>query len=108
MKKNFLAKVVLAAFALSTASCKKDLLNQPPSGVQTDVSYFRTADDLNNTLTAAYNYLQQPTFPSYETAIWVFGDVGSDDALKGAGASSFPIAGISEFSSNQQTTTNNL
>ncbi|MDB5279617.1 MAG: RagB/SusD protein [Ferruginibacter sp.] len=108
MKKNFLTKVALAAFVLSTASCKKDLLNQPPLGVQTDVSYFKTAADLNNTLTAAYNYLQQPTFPAYETARWVFGDVGSDDALKGAGASSFPIPGISEFSTNQQTTTNTI
>ena len=108
MKKNFLTKVVLAVFALSNVSCKKDLLNQPPSGVQTDVSYFKTADDLNKTLTAAYNYLQQPTFPSYETAVWAIGDVGSDDALKGSGGSAFPIPGISEFSLNQQTTTNNL
>lgn len=108
MKKNFLTKVALAAFVLSTVSCKKDLLDQPPSGVQTDVSYFRTADDLNKTLTAAYNYLQQPVFPPYETARWAIGDVGSDDALKGAGASTFPIAGIFEFSLNQQTAANNL
>lgn len=108
MKKYFLTKVVLAAFVLATVSCKKDLLNQPPFGVQTDLSYFKTADDLNNTLTAAYNYLQQPTFPSYETVIWAIGDVGSDDALKGSGASTFPIAGISELALNQQTTTNNL
>jgi len=107
MKKNFFTKVILAAFVLAIASCKKDLLNQLPSGVQTDVSYFRTADDLNKTLTAAYNYLQQPVFPQYESAIWIFGDVGSDDALKGAGASTFPVAGISELSANQQTTTNN-
>ncbi|MBD0352966.1 MAG: RagB/SusD family nutrient uptake outer membrane protein [Flavisolibacter sp.] len=108
MKKNFLTKVVVVAFVLSTVSCKKDLLHQPPSGVQTDVSYFRTADDLNKSLTAAYNYLQQPTFPPYETARWVFGDVGSDDASKGAGAATFPIPGISELSLNQQTATNNL
>ena len=108
MKKNFFAKLALVAVVLSTASCKKDLLNQPPSGVQTDVSYFRTADDLNKTLTAAYNFLQQPVFPPYETTRWVFGDVGSDDAVKGAGASSFPIPGISEFSANQQTATNSL
>ncbi|MEO6733825.1 MAG: RagB/SusD family nutrient uptake outer membrane protein [Ferruginibacter sp.] len=108
MKKNFLTKAVLAAFVLATVSCKKDLLKQSPAGVQTDVSYFRTADDLNKTLTAAYNYLQQPVFPPYETARWAIGDVGSDDALKGAGASTFPIAGISEFSFNQQTATNNL
>ena len=108
MKKNILTKVAVAAFVLSTVSCKKDLLNQPPSGVQTDVTYFKTADDLNKTLTAAYNYLQQPTFPPFETAIWVIGDVGSDDALKGSGGSTFPIPGISEFSLNQQTATNNL
>jgi starch-binding outer membrane protein, SusD/RagB family len=108
MNKNCFIKLAVAAMVLSTVSCKKDLLHQPPSGVQTDVSYFKTATDLNNTLTAAYNYLQQPTFPPYESARWVFGDVGSDDALKGAGASAFPIAGIAEFSFNQQTATNNI
>ncbi|WPV02017.1 RagB/SusD family nutrient uptake outer membrane protein [Mucilaginibacter sp. cycad4] len=106
MKKNLLTKVFLAALVLSTISCKKDLLNQPPYGVQTDASYFRTSDDLNKTLTAAYNYLQQPVFPPYESGRWVFGDVGSDDALKGAGGSTFPIAGISELSLNQQTSGN--
>src|SRR3954471_19226543 len=106
MKKNILAKAVVAVFILCSVSCKKDLLDQPPFGVQTDVSYFRTADDLNKTLTAGYNYLQQPVFPPYETVRWVIGDVGSDDALKGAGGTTFPIPGISEFSVNQQTSTN--
>jgi hypothetical protein len=108
MKNNFHIKLALAAMVFAAGSCKKDLLDQPPFGVQTDVSYFRTADDLNKTLTAGYNYLQQPVFPPYETVRWIIGDVGSDDALKGAGGSTFPIPGIADFSVNQQTSTNSL
>jgi tetratricopeptide (TPR) repeat protein len=107
MKKNILAKAVMAVIILSTVSCKKDLLDKPPFGVQTDVSYFKTAADLNKTLTAAYSYLQQPVFPPGELAIWAIGDVGSDDAFKGGGPSSNQ-PGIYDLSLGQQKATNNI
>lgn len=107
MKKNFLAKVGLAVIILFTASCHKNLLEQPPYGVQTDVSYFKTADDLNKSLTAAYSYLNVNGFPPFESTFWAIGDVGSDDALKGGGASSTQPA-IYEFSIAQQKATNSI
>src|SRR5438067_1510502 len=85
MKKNFFTKVTMAVVILSAVSCKKDLLNQPPLGVQTDASYFKTSDDLNKTLTAAYSYLNVQGFPPFEATLWAIGDVGSDDAFKGGG-----------------------
>lgn len=107
MKKNILGKVAMAIFIFSSASCKKDLLNEPPYGVQTDVSYFKTSDDLNKTLTAAYSYLIVPGFPPAEAAIWAIGDVGSDDANKGGGPSTNQ-PGIYELSLGFQKPTNNM
>ena len=107
MKKNILSKVVIAAIILSTASCKKNLLDEPPYGVQTDVSYFKTSDDLNKTLTAAYNNLAVSGFPPAEAALWAIGDVGSDDANKGGGPSTNQ-PGIYELSLGQQKATNSI
>lgn len=107
MKKKFLAKLSLAAVILFTASCNKNLLDQPPFGVQTDQSYFKTADDLNKTLTAAYSYLNVNGFPPFESALWAIGDVGSDDALKGGGASSTQPS-IYDLSIGQQRATNSI
>lgn len=107
MKKNFLIKICLALLVLTTASCTNDLLDQPPYGVQTDVSYFKTADDLNKTLTAAYSFLNVSGFPPFEAAFWAIGDVGSDDALKGGGPASNQQA-IFDLSINQQKPTNSI
>jgi hypothetical protein len=107
MKMNFLAKVSMAILVLVTASCRKDLLDQPPYGVQTDVSYFKTADDLNKTLIAAYSYLNAGGFPPFEATFWAIGDVGSDDAFKGGGPASGQPA-IYELSLNQQKATNSM
>jgi tetratricopeptide (TPR) repeat protein len=107
IKKNILGKVAIAIFIFSIASCKKDLLDKPPFGVQTDASYFKTAADLSKTLTGAYSYLQQPVFPPYEVAIWAIGDVGSDDSFKAGGPSGFQ-AGIYDLSLSQQKSTNDI
>lgn len=107
MKKNILLKVIMAVAILSAVSCKKNLLDQPPYGVQTDVSYFRTSDDLNKTLTAAYSYLNVGGFPPVEAALWGIGDVGSDDANKGGGPSTNQ-PGIYELQIAQQKATNNI
>src|SRR5215210_5160616 len=88
MKKNFFAKVATAVVILLAVSCKKNLLDQPPYGVQTDVSYFKTSDDLNKTLTAVYSYLNVQGFPPFQATLWAIGDVGSDDAFKGGGPAS--------------------
>ena len=107
MKNVFLVKLCMALVVLSIVSCHKNLLDQPPYGVQTDVSYFKTPDDLNKTLTAAYSYLNVSGFPPAEAAFWAIGDVGSDDAWKGGGPSSNQPA-IYELSLNQQKATNGM
>ena len=78
-----------------------------PFGVQTDVSYFKTADDFNKTLTAAYSYLNIQGFPPFETTLWAIGDAGSDDAFKGGGAAGNQ-PGIYDISLAQQKATNNI
>jgi hypothetical protein len=107
MKKNFFAKVAMAMVILSAVSCKKDLLNQPPYGVQTDVSYFKTSDDLNKTLTAAYSYLNLQGFPPFEATLWAIEDVGSDDAFKAGGPVSNTPA-IYDLAFGQQKATSNI
>lgn len=107
MKKNILNKAVMAFVMLSAISCKKNLLDEPPYGVQTDVSYFKTSDDLNKTLTAAYSYMNVPGFPPAEAGIWAIGDVGSDDANKGGGPSTNQ-PGIYELSIAIQKSTNSM
>lgn len=107
MKKNIFNKGVMAICILSAISCKKNLLDKPPYGVQTDVSYFKTADDLNKTLTAAYSYLNVPGFPPAEAGIWAIGDVGSDDANKGGGPPTNQ-PGIYELSLGLQKATNSM
>lgn len=107
MKKNFLAKAATAVVILLAVSCKKNLLDQPPYGVQTDVSYFKTSDDLNKTLTAAYSYLNVQGFPPFQATLWAIGDVGSDDAFKGGGPASNTPA-IYDLAFAQQKATSNI
>lgn len=107
MEKNFLAKVVMAVVILSAVSCKKNLLDKPPFGVQTDASYFKTADDLNKTLTAAYSYLNIQGFPPFQATLWAIGDVGSDDAFKGGGPATNTPA-IYDLAFAQQKATSNI
>jgi tetratricopeptide (TPR) repeat protein len=86
IKKNIkIIAFLLMVITTSNFSCRKDILNQPPFGVQTDASFFKTSDDLNNVLTGAYSFLQSGGFYNFEVQLWVLGDIGSDDALKGGG-----------------------
>ncbi|MEO6285462.1 MAG: RagB/SusD family nutrient uptake outer membrane protein [Dyadobacter sp.] len=107
MKKNILSVMVLTIALLAASSCKEDLLDKPPFGVQTDDSFFKTSDDLNKTLTAAYSYLNASGFPPPEAAFWAIGDVASDDANKGGGASTNQ-PGIYDLSLGQQKSINSI
>lgn len=107
MKKFILGPVFMAILLFSASSCKEDLLDKAPFGVQTDESYFKTPNDLNKTLTAAYSYLNVPGFPPAEAALWAIGDVGSDDANKGGGPATGQPA-IYELSLGFQRSTNSM
>ena len=95
MKKNFLTIGVVTIVILSNFSCNKNLLDKPPYGVQTDISYFKTSTDLNNTLTSAYSYMNVQGFPPFESTIWSIGDVGSDDAYNGGGVGRTGVVAMS-------------
>jgi hypothetical protein len=77
--KNFLL-VASAGVMLAGASCKK-ILNQPVLGSYTPGDFFTSDANAQLAVNEAYKYL---AFNSGATnAIWVLGDLASDDAIKG-------------------------
>jgi len=71
---------LLSALTLAGAGCKK-ILNQNINGSYTPSNFFTSDDNAAKAVNNAYKPL---SFSSgANNAIWVLGDVGSDDALKG-------------------------
>jgi hypothetical protein len=92
MKNNiWITTGLLTVIITLSVSCRKNILNEAPYGVQTDVSFFKTSNDLNNALTAAYSFIKAGAYTSsIEVQGMCFGDIGSDDALKGGNDSGNP------------------
>ena len=61
-------------------SCKK-FIQEDLHGIYTSATFYKTSDQALMALTSAYNDL---LFNSSDNCIWVFGDVASDDAVKGS------------------------
>jgi starch-binding outer membrane protein, SusD/RagB family len=61
------------------AGCS-DFLDEELQGIYTSSTFFQTNDHARLALTAAY---QPMSFTSIQNPLWVFGDVASDDAIKG-------------------------
>ncbi len=61
------------------AGCS-DFLDEDLQGIYTSSTFFQTNEHAELALTAAYRPM---TFTSIRNPLWVFGDVASDDALKG-------------------------
>lgn len=75
-------------------SCES-FLNEELKGTHTSKTIFKTQDDADLALTGVYNSL---SFTSSSNFIWVFGDVASDDAVKGgASGDQSDIGYISDF-----------
>lgn len=87
MKHRITSLLVLTM--LVTIGCKKDFLEIEPQVGSTEANYYRTAGDALSAVIACYNPLQQEVTNiqgSSELAPhfrWYFGDIVSDDALKG-------------------------
>lgn len=64
------------------SSCES-FLTEDIKGTQTSKTIFQTEEDANLALTGIYNNL---SFTTSSNFIWVFGDVASDDAVKGGSA----------------------
>ncbi len=77
MKKTILLLALAGSFFFT--SCES-FLDEPLKGEQSSETIFNNVDDANLALTAVYNNL---SFTTSSNMIWVFGDVASDDAVKG-------------------------
>ena len=76
-------KIIYSIFILlvfSTISCQK-YLKEDLQGIYTSATFYQTKDEALMALTSAYNDL---SFSSSDNCIWAFGDVASDDAVKGS------------------------
>lgn len=80
MKKNTMKLLLWAMMLMGFASCKK-FLDQPVLGNYESTNFFTSDANARNAVNAAYPPLAF-TDPA-SNAIWVLGDVASDDALKG-------------------------
>ena len=80
MKRNTIKLFSFGLLLISLFSCKK-FLNQPVLGNYESTNFFTSDANANNAVNAAYPDLAFTDAAS--NAIWVLGDVASDDAIKG-------------------------
>lgn len=84
-------KVSIALFTflvLITTSCA-DFLDEQPQGRYTSDKFWKTEAHATLALTGVYEIA---AFTTTNNALWVFGDVASDDAIKGGNSGDFPDA----------------
>ncbi|WP_142534582.1 RagB/SusD family nutrient uptake outer membrane protein [Saccharicrinis carchari] len=73
-----LFRILIVAVLLLTGCT--DFLKEEMEGIYTSATFFQTDEHAMLALTAAY---QPASFTSIENPLWVYGDVASDDAIKG-------------------------
>lgn len=89
--KNFLLYSLMILLILSGISCKK-YLTKEIQGVYPADQFYQTSDQAVVAINAAYQPL---TFTNAtQNPLWVFGDVASDDAVKGGLAGDEPDIGL--------------
>ena len=71
---------ILITFAACAGSGCSDFLKEDLQGTFSSNTFFKTKDDALFALTGVYN---EAAFVSTNNVLWVFGDVASDDAVKG-------------------------
>lgn len=81
-------RIVAAIFVLVTSSCD-DFLDEKQEGFYNSDTFWKTETHAAVALAGIY---RQATFTSTNNALWVFGDVASDDAIRGAKPGDFPDA----------------
>jgi hypothetical protein len=72
-------KIFLISILFTLVSCT-DFLDESLQGIYTSSTFYQTDEHAMLALTAAY---QPMSFTSIQNPLWVFGDVASDDAIKG-------------------------
>ena len=81
MKKNAILKMCLSFF-IAFSACQKDFLEKKPIVGITEENFYRTEADAIASVNAAYATLQFQISPSGHFR-WFWGDIMSDDAVKG-------------------------
>ena len=82
--------LILIAFSLLTFSCE-NFLQKDLKGEYTSENFFTSAENATMAVNGIYNSL-------YNNTLWIFGDVASDDAVKGGNAGDqADINGINDF-----------
>jgi hypothetical protein len=99
MKKT--VNIALALLVLATASCE-DFLDEKQEGTYSSDTFWKTESHATVALAGIY---RSASFTSTNNALWVFGDVASDDAIRGAKPGDFPDAqSIDDFTYNRSNT----
>jgi hypothetical protein len=80
MKKIITNLVKATVIGLLGLGCS-NFLNKQPNAVETNQTFFKTADQANRALTGVYDGTAR--YNTQEMDEWVFGDICSDDAEKG-------------------------
>lgn len=97
----------VALTMLILAGCSKDFIDQKPTSVVTELTYYKTVAELESGLVAAYARLWDRTggLWAFQESLWSIGDVGSDDAEKG-GENETDNAPLGDISFSRQAATN--
>ncbi len=72
-------KLIIIILVFLAAACS-DFLDESLQGIYTSSTFYKSDDHAMLALTAAY---QPMSFTNIRNPLWVFGDVASDDAIKG-------------------------
>lgn len=79
---NSLFTVLIAVFMITLPSCNKDFLDKSPIVGITEESFYKTSEDAIAAVNAAYATMQYQLSPGGHFR-WFWGDIMSDDAVKG-------------------------
>jgi len=91
--KKILTILVLSTIVGLSSSCS-DFLNEQLKVDYTSANFYTTPESATSAVTGIYNSL-------YGNTLWIFGDVASDDAVKGGNAGDQPdMVGIDDFTAN--------
>ncbi|GCC51636.1 RagB/SusD family nutrient uptake outer membrane protein [Chryseotalea sanaruensis] len=82
MHMKYIFRTCIILIALTCSSCA-DFLEEELEGTYSNENFYKTEEHALLAITGVYNIA---SFTSTNNALWVFGDVVSDDAVKGGGA----------------------
>lgn len=98
--------ILLTVALIGTTSCEKEFLQRNPRVGVTEANFYQNEDDAIAAVNAAYSALQYELTPSGHFR-WFWGDIVSDDALKG-GSGDNDVASLGRLENFEGRPTNEL